>query len=100
MTKAVLGIAMVLALVLGSCSGGSKQEIPLADSQTYELQSSGKMTVYPAGGLDGKQGSQPLHGLRVKRKNEGAGSKTEGCWRCSDCICNGDHCSCTECTSF
>ena len=94
--------AMVLVPVVGlaACTGGGKQEIPLSTGQTFHLQSSGKMTVYPAGTDKAADGAQPLKKLRVKLKNDGtAASKTEGCWHCSDCICNADDCSCTECTS-
>ena len=86
-------------ILIGACQGGGKQEIPLTATQTYQLQSSGKMKAYASSSAEGAQGSQPLHKLRVKRKNEGAGAKTEGCWACSDCICNADDCACTECTS-
>jgi len=86
--------------LLGACKAGAgKQEIPLVGSQTYLLQSSGKMKVYPAAGAEGAAGSQPLQKLQVKRKNEGAGAATPGCWGCTDCICNGPECACTECTS-
>jgi hypothetical protein len=86
------------AFILGSCAGGGKQDIPLSGGQTYRLQSSGKLSVLPAG-AQAAEGSLPLHRLRVKRKNQGAAAKTEGCWACSDCICNADDCACTECTS-
>jgi hypothetical protein len=85
---------------LAACSGGGKQEIPLSSGQTYQLQTSGKLTVFPAGASEAAPGAIPIQKLRVKRKNDVAdGSKTEGCWRCSDCICNSDDCSCTECTA-
>jgi hypothetical protein len=87
------------ACLLGACKGGGKQEIPLVGSQTYLLQSSGKVKVYPAAAAQGATGSQPLQKLQVKRKNEGAGAATPGCWGCTDCICNGPECACTECTS-
>jgi hypothetical protein len=86
------------ALFLASCVGGGKQDISLSGSQTYRLQSSGKLSVFPAGAADA-EGSLPLHRLKVKRKNEGAAAKTAGCWACTDCICNADECACTECTS-
>ena len=85
---------------MGACKGGGgKQEIPLIDSQTYLLQSSGKMKVYPSTSAEGAAGSQPLQKLQVKRKNDGQAAKTPGCWACTDCICNGAECACTECTS-
>jgi hypothetical protein len=85
---------------LGACKGGGgKQEIPLIGSQTYLLQSSGKMKVYPSASAEGATGSQPLQKLQVKRKNDGEAAKTPGCWACTDCICNGAECACTECTS-
>jgi hypothetical protein len=87
----------MLCVVLCVGCGKGKQEIPLESGQTYQLQPSGTMTVYPAGGTE--SGAQPLKALRVKLKNQGAEAKTPGCWRCSDCICNSDDCSCTECTS-
>jgi hypothetical protein len=90
--------ALTLALLAG-CGGGGKQEIPLAGDQTYHLQSSGKLSVYPSSTAEGAAGSEPLKRLRVKRKNDGANAKQPGCFRCSDCICNDGDCSCTECTS-
>ena len=87
-----------LALFVG-CAGGSKQEIPLSNGAMYQLQPSGKMTVSPAGSAQGSAAEKALKKLRVKRKNDGASAKEPGCWRCSDCICNADDCSCTECTS-
>jgi len=97
-TVAIVCLYGVLALFMG-CARGGKQDIPLSDGQTYQLQPSGKMSVYPSGKAQEFQGAQPLHKLRVKRKNEGAAAKEPGCWRCTDCICNADDCSCTECTS-
>jgi len=85
---------------LGACKGGGgKQEIPLIGSQTYLLQSSGKLKVFPSANAEGATGSQPLQKLQVKRKNDGQAAKTPGCWACTDCICNGGECACTECTS-
>ena len=89
-------VALVLAC---ACAGGGKQEIPLTGTPAYVLQPSGTMKVYPGNSARDAQGAQPLHRLRVKRKNEGASAKTPGCWQCTDCICNGDDCSCTECTA-
>ncbi|MEO8178639.1 MAG: hypothetical protein ABI895_07390 [Deltaproteobacteria bacterium] len=91
-------IAVGVVFVTG-CKGGGKQEIPLSGGQTYLLQSTGKLKVYPSAGAQGAQGSQPLQKLQVKRKNDGAGPPTPGCWACTDCICNGAECACTECTS-
>jgi hypothetical protein len=85
--------------LLGSCKGGGKQEIPLSGDQTYLLASSGKLTVFASAATEGAGKSLPLNKLRVKRKNDGAAAKTPGCWACTDCICNGDDCACTECTS-
>jgi hypothetical protein len=85
----------LMALGIASCGSGGKQEIPLAGSQTYKLQSSGKLNVFPAA----EPGAEPLHHLKVKRKNDGAAAATTGCWACTDCICNADDCACTECTS-
>ena len=96
---------VALWTILGACAwagcngGGGKQEIPLLGSQTYLLQSSGKMKVFASATAEGASGSQALHKLRVKRKNEGKEAKTPGCWACTDCICNSDDCACTECTS-
>lgn len=95
MRLAIVGGACALA----ACKGGSKQEIPLIGSQTYSLQSSGKMKVYPSAAAEGASGSVPLQKLQVKRKNDGEAAKTPGCWACTDCICNGAECACTECTS-
>ena len=67
------------ACLLGGCQGGGKQNIPLSGGQTYLLQSSGKLKVYPGAGAEGAPGSQPLQKLQVKRKNEGAGAATPGC---------------------
>src|SRR6476620_3361714 len=93
-------LALVGFCALGACKGGGgKQEIPLIGSQTYLLQSSGKMKVYPSASAEGATGSQPLQKLQVKRKNDGQAAKTPGCWACTDCICNGAECACTECTS-
>jgi hypothetical protein len=94
---ALIGVGVVV--VAGCKGGGGKQEIPLSGGQTYLLQSSGKLKVYPSAAAEGGQGSQPLQKLQVKRKNEGAGTRTPGCWACTDCICNGAECACTECTS-
>jgi hypothetical protein len=91
--------ASLLAFILASCAGGGKQDIPLQGGQTYKLQSSGKLNVFPSATAPGAEGSVPLHRMRVKRKNEGAAAKTEGCWACTDCICNADDCACTECSS-
>lgn len=93
------GLGLWLAVLLTSCSGANKQEIGLSADQVYRLQSSGKMTVYPSQSAEGARGAQPLHKLRVKRKNEAAGAKTEGCWACTDCICHDDECTCSECSS-
>jgi hypothetical protein len=89
-------------LLLGTaCKGSTKVEIPLSKGQTYLLQPSGKLKVYGSDADRGADGAraQPLEMLHVKRKNAGTGSSTPGCWQCSDCICNGVQCSCTECTS-
>lgn len=94
----VVGLLSSAAFVLAARSGGGKVDIDLEDEQTYILAPSGKMKVFPAK-ADGAQGSQPIEHLQVKRKNEGEEAKTEGCWGCSDCICNGADCACTECTS-
>jgi hypothetical protein len=91
--------ASATALLLLSCGGGGKQDIPLSGGQTYRLQSSGKLNVYPSATAEGAQGSEPLHRMRVKRKNDNPAAKTPGCWACTDCICNSDDCACTECTS-
>lgn len=95
----VLVFAGTVALALAGCSGGGKQDIALSGGQTYKLEPSGKAKVFPSATADGAQGSQPLHRLRVKRKNENPGGNTAGCWACTDCICNDDDCACTECTS-
>ena len=84
--------------LVAACSGG-KREIALHGAQTYTLQPSGKVKVYPSAAAEGAEGSAPLHRLRVKRMNQGASPSAEGCWACTDCICNGDECGCTECTS-
>ena len=89
----------VTATLLASCGGGGKQDIPLSGGQTYKLQSSGKMSVFPPATAQATEGSVPLHRLRVKRKNDAPEAKTAGCWACTDCICNTDDCACTECTS-
>lgn len=86
-------------IALAGCGGGGKQDIPLAGGQTYKLQSSGKLNVFPGATATGADGSEPLHRLRVKRKNDNPDAKTAGCWACTDCICNTDDCACTECTS-
>jgi hypothetical protein len=87
---------ILAAALLGlSCKGGGKVEIPITAGQTYILQPSGKLKVYGAA----TDGASPLEKLLVKRKNAGAGAAAPGCWQCSDCICNGTECSCTECTS-
>jgi hypothetical protein len=93
-----LGTGLIVLGVI-SCKGAAKQDIPLSAGQTYVLQSSGKLTAYPSGSKEAGSEAAPLEKLRVKRKNEGPGSKAEGCWHCSDCICNSADCSCTECTS-
>jgi hypothetical protein len=90
--------SFVALLLVAGCSGG-KQEVPLVGAQTYRVEPSGKMSVFPSDSANEKQGALPLHHLRVKSKHEGTGAKATGCWRCSDCICNSDDCSCTECTS-
>lgn len=82
--------------LIGGCARTPKQQIPLTAGQTYLLQPSGKMSVSAVGG---SPGAQPLQKLEVKRKNDGASAKTPGCWACTDCICNGAECACTECTS-
>lgn len=96
-TSIVAALMSVGLFALGGCKGASKQEIPLTVGQTYVLQSSGKLKVYPTAAS--ASGSQPLQKLQVKRKNEGAGVQTPGCWACTDCICGGPECACTECTS-
>jgi hypothetical protein len=88
--------ACVFSGLVAGCARTSKEEIPLSSGQTYLLQSSGKMSVSAA---EGAPGSQPLHALKVKRKNAGASAATPGCWACTDCICNTGDCACTECTS-
>jgi uncharacterized membrane-anchored protein len=106
----VVGMLCSVGFVLASRSNGGKIGIELEDDQTYILQPSGKMKVFPDAKADGAAGSLPIHKLEVKRKNKGEepageakgeaeGEEDEGCWGCSDCICNGDACSCTECTS-
>jgi hypothetical protein len=92
-------LASIVGLLLGSCSGGGKKDVALTSGQVYQLQSSGKMKVFPSAGSDGAKGAVPIHRLRVKRKNEDPAAKTAGCWLCTDCICNADDCACTECTS-
>ena len=92
-----LGIVCA-AGAFASCKGG-KQEIPLVGSQSYLLQPSGKLKVYPSASAESAAGSVPLQKLQVKRKNDGEAAKTPGCWACTDCICNGAECACTECTS-
>jgi hypothetical protein len=87
--------SLAVALLATSCKGSSKIEIPVAAGQTYTLQPSGKLKVYGTAA----DGASPLQKLLVKRRNEGAGATTQGCWQCSDCICNGGECACTECTS-
>jgi len=100
MRKWTVTLALGLSICfLGACKGGGKQEIPLTGSQTYLLQPSGKLKVFPSASVEGATGSQPLQKLQVKRKNEGEAAKTPGCWACTDCICNGAECACTECTS-
>ena len=101
MRKMVVAFWMSLGVCAwaGCKAGGGKQEIPLLGEQTYLLQPSGKLKVYTSSSAEGASASQALHKLRVKRKNEGSSAKTPGCWACSDCICNGDDCACTECTS-
>lgn len=98
-TLKTLVCATLTLLALAGCSGGGKTDIPLSTGQTYKLQSSGKLNVFPAATAEGADGSNPLHRLRVKRKNEGTAAKIDGCWACTDCICNTDDCACTECTS-
>jgi uncharacterized membrane-anchored protein len=95
----VVGMLCSVAFVLASRSNGGKVGIDLEDDQTYILQPSGKLKVFPDDKAEGAAGSRPIHKLEVKRTNKGEGKETEGCWGCSDCICNGDACSCTECTS-
>jgi hypothetical protein len=99
---------MTMARTLGAllffafaCQGGGKVEIPLTEGQTYLLQPSGKLKVYGSAAAEGPDAAraQPLKTLHVKRKNAGANATEPGCWQCSDCICNGVQCSCTECTS-
>jgi hypothetical protein len=100
MRKWIVALAVGLGVcLLGACKGGSKQEIPLIGSQTYSLQPSGKLKVFPSASAAGATGSQPLQKLQVKRKNDGEAAKSPGCWACTDCICNGPECACTECTS-
>jgi hypothetical protein len=94
-TVILLGCVATL-LFLGSCKG-NKIDIPLSGGQTYVIEPSGKAKIYPSGAS--APGAQPIHRMQVKIRNEGAGAKTEGCWACTDCICNGDDCKCTECTS-
>jgi hypothetical protein len=98
MRSSWLATMRCLAIVLLTGCTGGKQEITLPAGATYRIQSSGKMSVSPPTGAEGAQGAEPLHKLRVKKKNEEAG-KTAGCWLCSDCICNSDDCSCTECSA-
>jgi hypothetical protein len=93
-TVVLLGVGALL--FLGSCKS-NKTDIPLSGGQTYVIQPSGKAQIYPSGSA--APGAQPIHRMQVKRKNEGAAAKTAGCWACTDCICNGDQCACTECTS-
>jgi hypothetical protein len=88
----------LLAFAVTSCAGGGKQDIPLVSGQTYKLQASGKINVFPAAAT-GADGAAPLNHLRVKRKNAGPAAATSGCWACTDCICNSDDCACTECTA-
>ena len=90
--------AASLAVLASSCQGGSKVEIPVSQGQKYVLQPSGKLKVYAAAEAGSAPDAQPLEKLRVKRKNETAGAAATGCWQCSDCICNGQECACTECT--
>jgi hypothetical protein len=97
--RSVVISCSLLALLMGGCHGQGKQEIGLVEGQVYKLQPSGKLQVFPAAASDGAAGSVPLKKLQVKRKNEGSAATTAGCWQCTDCICNTDDCSCTECTS-
>ena len=90
--------SFVALLCVAGCSGG-KLEIPLSAGATYSVEPSGKMSVFPAKGADKTEGALPLRHLKVKKKNEEPAAKVPGCWHCSDCICNSDDCSCTECTS-
>jgi hypothetical protein len=92
---AIIAMIFSAALLTLGCKGGGKVEIPISAGQTYILQPSGKLKVYGAA----TEGASPLQKLLVKRKNAGAGAATPGCWQCSDCICNGAECACTECTS-
>jgi len=69
-----LGIVCA-AGAFASCKGG-KQEIPLVGSQTYLLQPSGKLKVYPSASAESAAGSVPLQKLQVKRKNDGEAAKT------------------------
>jgi hypothetical protein len=96
--RAATACAGLALFVMSACQGGGKVDIPLTTGQSYVLQPSGKLTVHAAGGSSAP-GSAALERLRVKRKNEGQDAKTPGCWQCTDCICNGAECACTECTS-
>jgi hypothetical protein len=89
-----------LLLLASACKGGGKVDIPLTEGQTYLLQPSGKLKVYGSAAESPEAArAQPLKMLHVKRKNAGTSATDPGCWQCSDCICTGVQCSCTECTS-
>lgn len=95
--RALLAAAS-LGVLVSSCEGGAKVEIPIMQGQKYLLQPSGKLRAYGPAEAGAAPDAQPLERLRVKRKNETQGATATGCWQCSDCICNGHECSCTECT--
>jgi uncharacterized membrane-anchored protein len=95
----ILGVLSSVGLLVAARANGGKLDIELEDDQTYLLDASGKMHVFPDDKAEGAEGSKAIKRLQVKRKNKGEGGETEGCWKCTDCICNGDACSCTECTS-
>ena len=94
-----VGALSSVALLLAARANGGKLDVALEGDQTYVLDTSGKMQVFPDDKAQGAGGSKPIKRLQVKRKNEAEGARTEGCWKCTDCICNADACSCTECTS-
>lgn len=95
----IAGVLSSIALSVAARANGGKLDIELEDDQTYLVDGSGKMQVFPDDKAEGAGQSQPIKRLQVKRKNKGEVAPTEGCWKCSNCICNGEACSCTECTS-
>jgi hypothetical protein len=97
--RTIATCSVLFVLSLAAC-GNAKQDVPLAGGETYQLQSSGKLTVYPSMKADGASGSTPLQRLRVKRKNVDPAATQPGRWRCTDCICNSGDCSCSECSSY